>query len=85
MTQPGLIFYFQNKTYTTFTKDLNVYACKRNSSSVLEIDGQYKDYGTVHMISIISMHVLCNVDLTMVYVDKVQCNISFFLVLNYMF
>ena len=52
MTQPGLIFIFKikKKTYTTFTKDLNVYAFTRNSSSVLEIAGQYKNYGTVYII-----------------------------------
>ena len=51
-------FFFQNKkkTCTTFTKDLNVYAFTRNSSSVLEIAGQYKNYGTVYIISTINMH-----------------------------
>ena len=49
---------------------------------MLGIAGQYKDYGTVYMISIISMHALCNIDLTVVYVDKVQCT-PLFLVLNY--
>ena len=33
------------------------------------------------------MHALCNINLTMVYVDKMQCNPPplFFLVLNYLF
>ena len=39
----------------------------------LKIAGQYKNYGTVYIISTISMHALCNIDLTVVYVDKVQC------------
>ena len=75
MTQPGLVFIFKiKKTCTTLTKDLNVYAFTRNSSSVLEIAGQYKNYGTVYIISTISMHV----DLTVVYVHKVQCTPFFF-------
>ena len=88
MTQPGLIFIFKIKTCTTFTKDLNVYAFIRISSSVLEIAGRYKNYGTVYIISTISMHALCNIDLTAVYVDKVQCKPApppFLLVLNYLF
>ena len=73
-TQSGSIFIFKIKdTGTTFTKDWNAYAFTRNSSSVLGIAGQYKNYGTVYMISIISMHALCNIYLTVVYVDKVQC------------
>ena len=50
-------FFFKiKKTCTTFTKDLNVYAFTRNSRSVLEIAGQVKNYGTVYIISTISMH-----------------------------
>ena len=92
MTQPGLIFFFQNKkkTCTTLTKDLNVYAFTRNSISVIEIAEQYKNYGAVYInISTISMHALCNIDLTVVYVDKVQCppppTFFFLFVLNYLF
>ena len=39
-----------------------------------EIQVMYKNYGTEYMLSTISMHVLCNIDLTVMYVDKVQCN-----------
>ena len=41
---------------------------------MLEIAGQYKNYGTVYIISTIGMHALCNIDLTVVYIDKVLCS-----------
>ena len=90
MTQPGLIFIFKIlKTFTIFIKDLNVYAFTRNSSSVLEIAGQYKNYRTVYIISTISMHALCNIDLNVVFVYKVQCTppppFFSFRVLKYLF
>ena len=87
MTQPDFLF-SKFKKHAPLSPDLNVYAFTINSSSVLEIAGQCKNYGTVYMISIISMHALCNIDLTMVYVDLTKCSAPpplFFLVLNYLF
>ena len=67
-------FYFQNKKPAPLSpKTWMSMLISEIQVLYLKLPVSTRNYGTVYIKSTISMHALCNIDLIVMYVDKVQC------------